>query len=309
MIEKLEVLKNSFKDQFIKLISKFNDNRDIYFLKDNEDSRFWFLKKLQHEYVAVSWTETLIEIKFNNDLIIKNFIKNPNSDINFSKNYFRRMANHEYGHTISYKSVFYSLFPKDTRHLILNKNLLDITEKDIEQCFNSSNSEFVKLLKLKNVDIALIQMNFVEFWANLRVYEKIDNSLPEEFLNKRLKDLSTKDFLSHPVLCDPTVKFNYNIFLLLGYTGEFFIFGKWNDLINIFTSRNLNKLLDFYRFINSFFSKIIELNDDFDSMREDLIELVKFLDKIDYNKLVLHNKIYPKTRLSLIFFIKHLKQK
>lgn len=211
MIEKLEILKNSFKDQFIKLISKFNDKREICFLKDNEDSRFWFLKKLQHEYVAVSWTETLIEIKFNNDLIIKSFIQNPNYDIIFSKNYFKRVANHEYGHTISYKSVFYSLFPKDTRHLILNKNLLDITVKDIAHCFNSSNSEFVKLLKLRNVDIALIQMIFVEFWANLMVYEKIDNVPPMEFLNKRLRDLSSKDFLSHSVLCNPTVNYNYNI--------------------------------------------------------------------------------------------------
>ena len=167
MNEKLELLKKSFKKQFLKLVSRFNDNRKISFLKNNEKSKFWFLKQMQQEYVAVSWTETLIEVKFNDNLIFEKFIKNQNFDAIFLQNYFKRVANHEYGHTISYKSVFYSLFPEDTRHLLLSKKLESITERDIDFCFRSSKSEYIRLLSLKNIDVALIQRIFIEFWANL----------------------------------------------------------------------------------------------------------------------------------------------
>lgn len=309
MISKLGLLKKSFKKRFIDIVDKFNDTREIVFLNNRDDSKFWFLHRMQHEYVAVSWTETFIEVKFNDNLIVENFLMNQRLNDDFLQNYFIRVANHEYGHTISYKSVFYSLFPEDTRHIVMNKSIDEITENDIEYCFKTSKSEFVELLSLKNLDIALFQRNFIEFWANLMVYEKIDDNPPNEFLSERLKDLTSENYLSYSVLCNPTVKLNENIFLLLGYTGEFFIFDKWQDLIEIFTKRNLNKLLDFYRYINSFFHKILEINDEFDLMRADIIELSKIMDKIDYNDLVKNNKINSKNRQLLRFYINYLKNK
>lgn len=309
MNEKLELLKKSFKKQFLKLVSRFNDNRKISFLKNNEKSKFWFLKQMQQEYVAVSWTETLIEVKFNDNLIFEKFIKNQNFDAIFLQNYFKRVANHEYGHTISYKSVFYSLFPEDTRHLLLSKKLESITERDIDFCFRSSKSEYIRLLSLKNIDVALIQRIFIEFWANLMVYEKIDDSPPDELLSKRLKNFISINFLTYATLCNPTVKYNQNIFLLLEFTGEFFIFKKWQNLIKLFTSRNLNKLLDFFRYINSFFQKILEINYDFDSVREDLLELIKTLNKMDYNEIVAKNVISSKDRHLIISYINYIKNK
>ncbi len=309
MNEKVELLKKSFKKQFLKLGSKFNDNRKIDFLKDNEKRKFWFLPQIKNEYVVVSWSETLIEVRFNDNLIFENFIKNQNFDTIKLQNYFKRVANHEYGHTISCKSVFYFYFPEDTRHLLLSKDLESITEEDIGSCFRSSNSEYIQLLRLKNVDVGSIQRIFLEFWANLIVYEQIDDSPPNELLNKRLKDFTSSNILSYAALCNPTVKYNENIFRLLEYTGEFFIFNEWENLIKLFTSRNLNKLLDFFNYINSFFQKIKEINYDFDSVREDLLELIKILNKIDYNEIVAKNVISSKDRQLIRFYIKYLKNK
>ncbi len=308
MKEKLDLLKKSFKKQFLALISIFNDTRKIYFLNYNDKSKFSFIPRMQHELVAVSWTETLIEVKFNDILIIKNFIKNHSFHIKFLFNYFKRVANHEYGHTISYNSVFYSIFPEDTRHYLLTKDLENITEKDVDFCFRSSESEYVKLLSLKNVDIGLIQRTFIEYWANTMVYKKIDNSPPSEILDERLRDFTSKIFLTYEVLCNPTVKYNENIFRLLGYTGEFFIFNKWQELINIFTDRKLNKLLDLFRYINSFFQKILEGHHDFDSKRESLLELVKILNTFDYCKIVSKNVISSEDRKQLISYINYLKR-
>lgn len=307
--EKFRYILNSFKERFKELQNSFNDRRKAEFHNINEKRTFDFIRTSPHYYFSVSWTQDLIEVIYNKDLIMKNFYYQVERDSTFLKKYFIQCANHEYGHTITCSSAFKYIIPKDVRHMLIKKKLKQISYNNLNKCLENSKSEFIRLLNLKNIDIALFQRIFLDYWANFKVYEIIDDTPPGLIIEDRYAFLSSKNNLSANLLLNPEAKRNENIYRLLLYTGEFFIFNKWKLLVKLFKSKNLDKLLDLYRYINSFFHEIIELNDDFDIMQDDLVVLAKLLENVNYNKIILRNFLHSEVKEILLNYIKYLKYK
>ncbi len=78
-------------------------------------------------------------------------------------------------------------------------------------------------------------------------------------------------------------------------------------LVEIYSESELDQLLLFYKKINSFFDKIIENNDDFDSMEELLFELLEILERLNYNDIILNNRLNNQDKRALQSFISRIR--
>lgn len=189
----------------------------------------------------------------------------------------------------------YCRFEPDSRHILLNKNPQDITIEDIKRSIYTPASKIVKVQeKCKNIHIMYIDQVFQDFWANSIVYKKINNNPPLEMLKETYNSMIINECLYPQNILNPKIEYNQRVFELLLYTQEHFIFDKWDELENLFNEYNLSKLLQFYKYLNLFFQKILEINNNYDLMRKDLIELARCLDGINYNELMFHNKFDKK---------------
>ncbi|KKN63003.1 hypothetical protein LCGC14_0506430 [marine sediment metagenome] len=129
-MEKLDILKKVFENHFRKLMNLFNDSRLIYFSSNSDQGIFPRIDMPLdlHHTVAVFWHKNQVEINFNDKIIEEVYLKKINVSLAYLKNTFKQIANHEYAHTLQFKSMFYRL-PQDTRDDILKKK----TKRDIRR--------------------------------------------------------------------------------------------------------------------------------------------------------------------------------
>jgi len=294
----LNFIKKSFINHFKSLHKRFNDQRRLSFPENNEKGMIPHTFFKEDALIQANWTEDIIEIRFNEELIKKEVIENPNCKFRSLRNYFEEVANHEYGHTRTLENIFL-LFPKDTRYILTNKNLDDITQDDLTRCYVESNCYYLEFFNLRNIDLNFFEHIFLDFWANLKVRNIINEDPPKECLNERLNGFYD---LSPQVI-------NRKTFLkLLLYTQLFFIHDKWAILEEKFRESELDQLLLVYKSVNKFFNKILELNDDFDSMEEYLVELAKILETINYNAIIFSNQLTNQDKRKLRSFIGKLRE-
>jgi len=294
----LDLIKKTFINRFKNLHKRFNDKRELFYPESNEKGKLPHTLFQEDGLIQANWTEDIIEIRFNEELITREIIENPNWKIESLKKYVEEIANHEYGHTMTLENIFL-LFPKDTRHILTNMNLDDITKDDLVRCYAESNCYYLEYISLRNIDLNFFEHIFLDFWANLKVRDEIDE-YPEECLNERLNgfyDLT-------PLVINP----NTSLKLLL-YTQLFFIHDKWDLLVEIIRESELDLLLQLYNIINGIFNKIIELNDDFDSMEEDLVDLARKLETLNYREIIFNNQLTNQDRRKLEAFVGRLREK
>lgn len=310
-MEKLDILKKTFENHFRELMNLFNDSRTIYLSSNKEQGIFPRIEMPLdlHHTVGVFWHKNKVEIIFNDKILEEVYLKKLGVSLAYLKNTFKQIADHEYAHTIQFKSMFYRL-PQDTRDNILKKNPKDIFKEDLIKSINNSNDRMItENNKCKNIHYAQIDDIFQDFWANSIVFSKIDRTPPKEMLKNRIDGMINNECLYPNNILHKEIPYNKRVFELLLYTQEFFIFDRWDKLENLFKKYNLERLLSFYRYINLFFQKILDINNNFDNMRDDLIDLTLILDKINYNSIILENKIERKDVQVLIKFRDYLKVK
>jgi len=178
-------------------------------------------------------------------------------------------------------------------------NLDDITKDDLTRCYVESNCYYLEFFNLKNIDLNFFEHIFLDFWANLKVCDEIDE-YPEECLN---------EFLNGFYGLTPQVINTKTSLKLLLYTQLFFIHDKWDLLVEIIRESELDQLLQLYNIINGIFNKIIELNDDFDSMEEDLVDLARKLETLNYHEIIFNNQLTNQDRRKLEAFVGRLREK
>ena len=294
----LEVIKHTFKDQFKNIYKQFEDERELFFPEDNEVGIFPHFFFEENAVVQENWTSEVIEIRFNDEFLKE--LTNTHSDwnIDFLKDYIKEVANHEYGHTLTMESIFY-LYPKDTRHILLNKNPSEITKKDLKRTYAESKCFYPNV---KKVDLNFFEkIVFLDYWANLKVRYEIDSNPPEALLKERLD--GSKAILPFSIINYPS---KYLLELLL-YSQLFFIHDKWELLVGIYDESNLDQLLFLYKTINSIFDKIIEISEDFDSMEELLFDLLEILERLNYKDIILKNRLNNQDKQSLRSFISRIR--
>ncbi len=306
--ERIQILKKVFRERFKQLMREFKDTRKLTIISKDDPKIFPNIDTsgLVEYSVKVDWDYNITEIELNDNMIRKVYLER-NQNLNTLKKIFIHIAEHEYGHILQFESMFFR-FPRETRHILLEKeNPKDITEVDIKQCLYSSN-ELNNIQKLlENIHYMYIDQSFLEFWANYNVYKKINKEPPIEEHNNILDILIKKECLYPQNILHPNIPLKKRVFELLEFTHIFFIYNKWDDLSVLFKKYNLDRALKFYRFLNMFFEEIIKRNKDFDLMREDMFELVKILDKINYNELFYQNRITKEVILLLTHFRDYLK--
>jgi len=161
--------------------------------------------------------------------------------------------------------------------------------------------------KCKNIHYAQIDDNFQDFWADSIVFSKIDSTPPKEMLKNRIDGMIKNECLYPNNIFRTDLPYNHRVFELLLYTQEFFIFDRWDKLENLFKKYKLGRLLRFYRYIILFFQKILDINNDFDEMRDNLIDLTLILDKIYFKSIIFENKFERKDVQVLIKYRDSLK--
>lgn len=300
-----------FQEHFKIIMNQFGDKREVYFRLHDEPGIFPFLKKnLLKGTCFAFWHKNQIEIRFNKKYI-QEYINFPNRKVTFLNNLFKQIAEHEYAHTIQYKSMYYQ-YPKDTRQSIINKNPIEISIEDLRICIETSKSHIYNIENNinNNVQYPIVDGVFQDFWANLIVYEKIRRSIPpyEVIKNKKEMMIHYKSLNLDNIL-DPNIYYNERVFDLLRFSQEFFIYDKWDDLSTIYRENNLDSLLNLYKYINSFFQKIIKLNSDQELIKNDLFELVKILDKINYHEIIVNNNFHRNEKSLLIKYLNYLRDK
>ncbi len=295
----LEFIKQTFKDHFNEIYERLEDERELLFPEDDENGvipHFFFKEDAN---IQENWTEELIEIRFNENLINSHIIDNSEWDLEFIENYVKQIANHEYGHTITLESIFL-LFPRDTRHILMEKNIREITRDDLTRCYAETRSCPPEFLTLRNINLQMLEEIFMDFWANIQVCEIIDENPPEQSLVERIKGF----YGLTPEVINPKTSMD-----LLLYTQLFFIHDRWNQLDDIMSEAELDQLLLLYKSINTLFYKIIKLNENFDTMEEDLVGLARILESLDYQELVFDNRLNSQDRMKLRAFSSRLREK
>ncbi len=294
----LEVIKRTFKDHFKNIYKQFEDERELFFPEDNEVGVFPHFFFEENAVVKENWTNQVIEIRFNDEFLKELIITHTDWSIEFLKDYIKEVANHEYGHTLTMESVFY-LYPKDTRHILVNKNPNEITNKDLERTFAESKCLYPNV---KKIDLNFFEkIVFLDYWANLKVCYEIDSNPPEALLQERLD--GSKAIIPFSIINYPS---KYLLELLL-YSQLFFIHDKWDILAEIYNESKLDQLLLLYKIINSFFDKIIEISEDFDSIEELLFDLLEILENLNYKDIVLKNRFNNQDKQSLRSFISRIR--
>ncbi len=304
----LDKIKEVFKIHFKKLMNRFDDSRIIHFSNKGNNSLFpnFELPLDLHHTIGVYWHKNIIQIQYNDKMIEEVYL---NKTIDHIENLIKQIANHEYGHTLQFNSMFYRL-PRDTRNDILIKNPKEISKEDLIKNINYSNDRMITgQVKCKNVHYAQIDDIFQDFWANSIVISKIDKTPPEEMIRNRFDSLIINNCLHPDNIFNSEILYNKRIFELLLYSQEFFFYDRWDNLENLYIKHNLKKLVRFYNFINLFFKKILDINNNFDNMRDDLIDLTLILDKINYKLLLFENKFQTKDIRVLAEFRDILKKK
>lgn len=161
--------------------------------------------------------------------------------------------------------------------------------------------------ELKIIKLGLVEKSLKEFHAKYSVKKRIDNSIPNELLKRRIWELKQ-------ALSEGRERFHNsqelgmkelsNIFLdFLIFTQEFYIFNVWNKLEVVFEEQKFNEMLHLFHQLNKILKKIIKKNRNFDGMRLDIFELAKILDKLDFGKIFFENFILEKDLISLNNFI------
>ena len=262
-----------FKDEFELLMKKFKDTRQINYKKDY---------RIKESLVQCNWSKNNIKIIFC-IIPINYYLKNPahnkifNNNPESYRNYFLQVARHEYAHSISLESY--------------NKiELCRVPFIEIKKYW--LNNQFFKVL-LKYI--------FFDFIANYLIFEKIDDSIPEEYIKINIQAFQTA-FLAR-------YKMYEFIKVCLLHSQIFYIFKMWNDLKYIFKDYKLNVFLEYLYIINKIFEKIFRKNRDlnlqldFDSAIVDINKLAFIMDKIVYQKMVIQN-YYDKSQFKMLIKFK-----
>lgn len=278
-----------FKAEINQLIKRFSEKRRIVYILEKRPIHFKGFTPI----LRSNWTEKEIKFTF--------FLKKITEDYQNSK--FReygidfnklmvQLAHHEYGHVLSAET---------------SKKLNSIHEI-------ASKSE----KSLHKISLKRLIINLSEFIADFNVLKIIDDNPPKDLLFRSKIHLeSAKPALKNKRIFTleenrrytPYDKGYDKIFVIFNETKNFFLFDKWGDLEFFFQDLKVSKFLDFLSYLNSFYFKIIENNSNLIAMRDDFIYISKYLDLLNYKKIIIENKINKKDSKNLLTIIKYLKAK
>lgn len=326
------VLKRKLVSSFKKELKRItmNDGRRIIFKKAGERSIFSDLiddETIKNELglynAKTHWDELNIEFFLNDNDNNEYFIhlKKYPEDFASLKSIIEYIARHEYGHTFLTGNI-YNQKPKGEReilHRIGYRNFKDVPEDMKKEIFEEIRETpfYVCIQELTNVDLGVILKEFKEFHANYSVLEKIDDQIPKEVLRWKYNQLAPiiKNLLSNKEKIIKNIKnreyfqlfkrneFFYLVFEILAITFEIYVFSEWDQLIPLFQDQNMINFLYFIHMINEIFKSIADNNNNFDSMIENICDLGRIIELVNFEQLIYKNHFPDKIQERLKLFM------
>jgi hypothetical protein len=294
----------AFKERFKELKKKFNDKRNLEYIDEIDNMS---VKTSIKPRFSIKWNEEKIQVSIFKESIkiINEIIKKLIKDMNLNELH-KQIANHEYGHILSARTA-YDLFPEKAREY----NLFELTQEQLIQMHYSPLEN-----KLEQVSIDRLFGTFLEFLANYNVRELIDSNPPFESLKSKtannidfIREMRTKgDFSLHnPYPSSNKMEKGFDRFFLFHSNSvEFYLFNKWDDFCSTFKGLRIKGSLKLMKIINNFFEKIILINNDIHSMKNDVIELAKNLNRLDFIQLIQSNQLTNKDKAIIREFLNYL---
>ncbi len=302
-----EILIQAFKGQFSRLIEKFEETRKIEYVYEIDEVGAKIGNKPRF---AVKWDEEKIQVVIFEEQIkeISAIITSLIRNINLVELH-KQIAKHEYGHILSAKTT-YDLYPDEAK----NYNVFELSQEQLLPMHHSPLEN-----QLKQVSIDRLIGIFWEFLGNYKVREKIEENFPSESLkSKRANILNTIQQIESRgsfTLYNPNTgerimdKGFDRFFLLQENSDEFYLFDKWDEFCALFHRKEIEESLKLMNRINKLFEKIIQINTKIENMKEDVIELAKSLDRLDFAKITQKNLLSDSDKDILKEFIGYLREK
>ena len=307
---------SSFKAE-LKRITK-DENRRIFIKKAGERSIFVDLiddETIKNELglynAKTHWDKANIEFYLNENDDNEYFkdLKEFPEDYIHLKSILKYIARHEYGHTFITPNL-YEQKPKEEREILKKvgvNNFKDVPKGMKQEIFEKiKNTAFYKCVEeLQNVELTILLKEFKEFHANYTVLTQIDDSIPNEILRWNYNQLepiirnlhSRKEEIIVNIKSRENYRilkrreFFYLLFEILSITYEIYIFSEWDQLIPLFRRHNMLKTLYFTHLINEIFKSIANSDEDFDLMIENVMDVGRIIDPIDFEELIFRNQI------------------
>jgi len=315
---------NSFKLELKRITKK--EKRKILFKKAGDSSIFIDLiddeiikNELGLYNAKTHWDESNIEFYLdeNDDNEYFRHLNEYPEDYIYLKSKLQYIARHEYGHTFLTSNI-YNQKPKEEREILKEvgcNNLKEVPEDKKKEIFKKiKDTAFYKRVEeLKKADLVVLLKEFKEFHANYTVLTRIDNEIPKEILRSNYdrleliiknlhprKEEIIKNIKSHQnYLVFKRSEYFYLLFDMISLTYEIYVFGEWNNLIPLFQEHKMIYTLYFIHSINEIFKIIADNNNNFDSMIENIMEMGRIIELIDFEQLVFNNQFPDKIREKL----------
>ena len=268
-MNQLDKLLKTFDYEIRQLISKEDNPREFYLLKNDEKGKLTHLvEDVGRENLEIIYNRQIIEVYYNPFKLTESYIRKPNITDEILVRIFKYLAHHEYGH---------SRFSESTL------NIVKFKEKYKDSIFENYDGQ-TRLNYLFWILFRVLRESYADFQA-----KKNNPTLPEYFLDLNFK--AFEQFLSFNRMSIISGLFEGFYSKVLYSSTWFYNFNQWDYLLKKCGENDKTKSLNLILSICNILEVVIKKNLNLDGYRELLIQLALLLWKINYNELFFENKI------------------
>lgn len=273
-MDQLDKLLNIFDNEIKQLISREDNPREFYLLKNDAVGKLKDLfQEVGNETFSIVYDRKIIEVYYNPININKNFIQAPKITDEILQEIFIYLGNHEYGH---------SLFCKSTQ------NYGKFREKHKDTIFNNFDKQTRSNL---NFLFWILFRILKESYADLQV-RKFDIILPTYYLDIYFKAFEQYlRFKRSNIFTTMRVLFEGFYSKVLYSSSWFNNFDQWDYLLKKCGENDKTESLNLILSINKIIEKLIKMDLSLNSYKQILKQLTLLLWKINYDELIFENRI------------------
>ena len=247
----LDRMINNFKLEIGRLNKKFSSNKTYKILKNNEKGKLITFPLYGESFLCMS-ENNYFEIKYNENILIKEIFDDLKYTLEELKDLFYYFARHEFGHS---------------------------TLQNIDHIFGKTDFSCQSIQRYCYILLGI----FKEFYADWFV-DKYFNEIPHKYVEQWVMGLS----VNREIFIDPEFLENISRYLRnnLYIAERFFVFNIWDLLRDFYHNNNLDLLYELLFKIFEIFKKLCTDQFDLILLREELFKLAIKLNEIDYNVLL-----------------------
>ncbi len=211
------------------------------------------------------------------------------NNFEFFKNLYPQLAYHEYGHTYLITSTSTMFYPTEALRFLDDNNIKSIKNipenriHEINRIINNSKQNQINQ-KLKNVNFMDIAIGVAECHANYIMRNVLKLNSPIEFFKFSKVDLldGLHDYSKFDMSNIDRDYINRRINNWVIKANDLFMYDKWDIMKKPCKKYGFMALFNFAYDLNSRYLKIIENNQGFKDLKDDVLSLAKEANKLNF---------------------------